>query len=53
MFLKKFKLLVKHYTINTDYCAEIVRVAESQVGYKEKASNSDLDSFTANAGSAN
>lgn len=41
------------YSINTDYCAEIVRVAESQVGYKEKASNSDLDSFTANAGSAN
>ena len=40
-------------SINTDYCAEIVRVAESQVGYKEKASNSDLDSFTANAGSAN
>lgn len=29
-------------SINTDYCAEIVRVAESQVGYKEKASNSDL-----------
>lgn len=40
-------------SINTDYCAEIVRVAESQVGYKEKASNSNLDDFTANAGSAN
>lgn len=31
----------------------IVHVAESQVGYYEKASNSNLDSFTANAGSAN
>lgn len=33
--------------------SDVVALAQSQVGYKEKASNSDLDSFTANAGSAN
>ncbi|MBQ2901855.1 MAG: CHAP domain-containing protein [Agathobacter sp.] len=31
----------------------IILIANSQVGYMEKASNSNLDSFTANAGSAN
>ena len=33
--------------------AGIVAMAESQVGYLEKASNAYLDDFTANAGSAN
>lgn len=31
----------------------IVEIAESQVGYKEKSSDSNLDDFTANAGTAN
>ena len=31
----------------------IILIANSQVGYMEKASNSNLDSFTENAGSAN
>lgn len=31
----------------------LVKIAESQVGYKEKASNAQLDDPTANAGSAN
>lgn len=31
----------------------IITIAKSQVGYKEKASNSNLSSFTANAGSNN
>lgn len=31
----------------------IISVAKTQIGYKEKASNSNLDSFTANAGDAN
>ena len=33
--------------------SEIVAVAMSQIGYKEKASNKNLDDNTANAGSAN
>lgn len=32
---------------------DVIKVALSQVGYVEKASNAQLDSFTANAGSAN
>lgn len=32
---------------------ELIAIAEAQVGYKEKASNSQLDSKTANAGSIN
>lgn len=32
---------------------EIINVAEQEIGYKEKASNNNLDSKTANAGSAN
>lgn len=31
----------------------VIKVAESQIGYLEKKSNSDLDSFTGNAGSSN
>lgn len=31
----------------------VIKVAESQIGYLEKASNKDLDSFTGNAGSGN
>ena len=31
--------------------AEVLKIAASQIGYKEKKSNKDLDSFTANAGS--
>jgi len=33
--------------------SEIVAIAKSQIGYKEKASNKNLDDNTANAGSAN
>jgi len=33
--------------------ADLVKFAESQIGYKEKKSKKDLDSKTANAGSAN
>ena len=33
--------------------SEVVAVAISQIGYKEKASNKNLDDNTANAGSAN
>ncbi len=33
--------------------AEIVNLAANQVGYHEKASNANLDSFTANSGSGN
>lgn len=33
--------------------AEVVKIAESQVGYREKKSNTNLDSFTANAGANN
>lgn len=35
------------------YVSEVLRIARSQIGYKEKASNSQLDDFTANAGSNN
>ena len=31
----------------------VVSIAQNQLGYKEKATNSNLDDFTANAGSAN
>ena len=31
----------------------VIKVAESQIGYLEKKSNADLDSFTGNAGSGN
>lgn len=33
--------------------AEVVKIAVSQEGYHEKASNKDLDSFTANSGTYN
>ena len=33
--------------------ADVIALAQSQVGYHEKASNYNLDSFTANSGSAN
>ena len=33
--------------------SEVVAVAISQIGYKKKASNKNLDDNTANAGSAN
>ena len=32
---------------------KVIRIAEAEVGYKEKASNKDLNSKTANAGSGN
>lgn len=35
------------------YASKVVAIALAEVGYKEKASNSQLDSKTANAGSAN
>ena len=37
----------------SDVVARVIRIAENEIGYKEKASNKDLDSKTANAGSAN
>lgn len=36
-----------------EYIPKIVQVAQSQIGYLEKASNADLDDFKANAGNAN
>lgn len=38
---------------NTFTAADVIRVAKSQVGYSEKASNSNLESFSGNAGTAN
>ena len=35
------------------YASEIIKIAEAELGYLEKASNKDLDSKTANAGSKN
>lgn len=36
-----------------DYAYDIVMIAETQIGYIEKASNSNLDSKTGNAGTSN
>jgi hypothetical protein len=33
--------------------SELIHIAESQIGYREKRTNSQLDNFTANAGSGN
>ena len=44
---------VSTFAVSGTLVPTIVSVADTQVGYKEKASNSSLDSFTANAGSAN
>lgn len=41
------------FALSSAMIPTIVSVAETQVGYKEKASNSNLDSPTANAGNAN
>lgn len=35
------------------YASDIIKIAEAELGYLEKASNKDLDSKTANAGSKN
>lgn len=35
------------------YASKIIKIAEAELGYLEKASNKDLDSKTANAGSKN
>lgn len=35
------------------YAKDVIKIAEAEVGYLEKASNSNLDSKTGNAGSAN
>ena len=35
------------------YPSDVIKVAKSQIGYLEKASNSQLDSFTANPGNKN
>lgn len=35
------------------YASTVINVAKGEIGYKEKASNSNLDNKTANAGSAN
>ena len=35
------------------YASELIKIAEAELGYIEKASNRDLDSKTANAGSKN
>lgn len=35
------------------YASKVIRIADAEVGYIEKASNADLDDKTANAGSAN
>lgn len=36
-----------------NYASKVISLAENEVGYKEKASNSQLDSKTANPGNAN
>lgn len=41
------------YAANIGSAPCLVYVAQTQIGYKEKASNSNLDSFTENAGSNN
>lgn len=35
------------------YVSEVIKIAEAEIGYKEKATNANLDSKTANAGSNN
>ena len=35
------------------YVSKVIKTALNEVGYAEKASNKDLDSKTANAGSGN
>lgn len=35
------------------YLEDVIRIAQAEIGYKEKASNSQLDDKTANAGSGN
>lgn len=42
---------IEPYALTASSC--MIRIAKSQVGYKEKATNSNLESFTANAGSGN
>ncbi len=44
---------ISTFAMVANFVPTIVSVAETQVGYTEKASNKNLDSFTANAGSAN
>ena len=39
--------------LTSDLRSELIAVAGDEVGYKEKKSNSNLDDFTANAGSGN
>lgn len=39
--------------MGTNYASKVIKVAEAEVGYLEKASNSNLDSKTGNAGSKN
>ena len=39
--------------MSSNYLSKVLKIAEAEVGYLEKASNSQLDSKTANAGSAN
>lgn len=39
--------------LDTTAVTKVIRIAEAEVGYKEKASNKDLNSKTANAGSGN
>lgn len=47
------KLTLKEMN-NMNYSAkQLVEIAASQIGYKEKSSNANLDDFTANAGSNN
>ena len=43
--------IVDYASTSSSSC--IVYMAQTQIGYKEKSSNSNLDSFTANAGTAN
>ena len=39
--------------MSQNYVSKLLKIAQAEVGYLEKASNSQLDSKTANAGSAN
>lgn len=54
-YAKKTTTTTTTTTVTTNLCtaAKVIAVAAAEVGYKEKASNSSLDSKTANAGSAN
>ena len=53
MFLKKYAKAAPTTTSTGCYASKVIAVAISELGYKEKRSNSSLDDKEANAGSGN